>query len=198
MAVISRVRTSLTAFPGGPGVATMFCLDPLTFVPKLHSFWEDLKVCFPSDVHLTIEPGGDTIDSGTGVLSGSWTAPQTPTTIGTDVQKYAAPVGLMVAWLTDGILDGKRVKGRTFIVPAAGGMFDTNGQVAAATVIALAGFAATFQVATAGDLVVFHRPRKAQAATATRPAVTARAGGHSLVTGSRASSKAVVLRSRRD
>ena len=198
MASLNRVRVVLTGFPGAPGVATFYAIGVSTFIPALHLLWENMATIMPVDVRINIPPTGDIIESSTGVLTGTWSQASTAEIVGSSAQKYAAPVGILLRWTTDTILDGRHVRGRTFVVPVTNDQFDTNGQVAAG---AMANFPAPLNAlvsSQSANFVIWHRPRKARAANGTIPAVTARPGGFANVTGSGASPRAVVLRSRRD
>ena len=157
-----------------------------------------MKGFFPPDVTVAIEPQGDIIEDTTGVLTGSWVGLQTADMIGGNLGAYAAPVGAVVTWVTGTILDGHRVKGRSFLVPLGGAAFDDTGSLESGTLASIRNAGTTLIAAEAGNFVVWHRPRAAAAATPTRPAVTARAGGHAVVTACIVPDKACVLRSRRD
>jgi hypothetical protein len=149
-------------------------------------------------VNLQVESAGDILEDTTGVITGAWTATPVLPVVGTGAALHAAPVGASVAWLTSTILDGHRLKGRTYLVPLGSDCFAGDGTLDGPRMANIAAAAVTFVAAEAGDLVVWHRPRIATAATAYHPAVTARAGGHGLVTGSSVADVAAVLTSRRD
>lgn len=198
MAALNRVRVALTGFPGGPGVATFYAIGVSTFIPALHLLWENMATIMPVDVRINVAATGDIIESSTGVITGTWSQPATAEIPGTSAQKYAAPVGVLLRWTTDTILDGRHIRGRTFVVPVTLDQFDTNGQIGAG---AMANFPTPLNAlvsSQSANFVIWHRPRKARAANGTVPAVTARPGGFANVTGSGVSPRAVVLRSRRD
>ena len=111
---------------------------------------------------------------------------------------HAGPVGSMVGWETGQIMDGHRVRGRTFMVPGSNAIFDTDGTLVPTAVSGTIDAGTQLILEQAASFVVWHRPRKARAATATRPALAAHLGSHALVTTCRVPDKAVVLRSRRD
>src|SRR5665811_35028 len=101
MGDISRVRSVWSGFPGGPGVTTMFFVDTATAVASLHTFWNDLKGLFPTDVHIQVENAGDTLESTTGALSGAWSSDAVASVVGTSAEKYSAPSGACINWLTE-------------------------------------------------------------------------------------------------
>jgi hypothetical protein len=152
----------------------------------------------PVNTSVQVESGGDTIDDATGELVGAWSIAPAAGYAGANASPYAAPAGACITWLTPDILDGRRIKGRTFIVPIGSGFFQTDGSLTGAGITAIATPAAAYVAALAGNGVIWHRPRAARAADGSRPAVTARAGGHGIVNGSVVADKVAILKSRRD
>ena len=193
-----RVRAGLTGFPGAPGVSTFYFLDVSTAIESLVRFYTALVGAIPKDVTISVERNGDTIDEATGALTGSWVGGVTSPVVGSSVAVYAAPVGFMVGWETGTIADGHRVRGKTYIVPAASSVYGVDGQIIPDDIAVFKAAADQLILEQSASFVVWHRPRKARAAIGTHPAVTAHPGSHALVTASRVPSKAVVLRSRRD
>lgn len=198
MANIDRVRVSLTGFAGGPGVATHFGLNGPALHGIVRALWVSLSADMPDDVTIKVESAGDTINDTNGALVGNWSIADTPSFTGLASGSYAAPAGVVLTWLTADILDRKRVRGRTFVVPLAGTDYETNGTLAPGAIASLSSYAADYATNSAGNAVVWHRPIVARAATPTSPARAARVGGHAVITSSRVRDKVAVLRSRRD
>lgn len=198
MASLYRYRVALTGFPGGPGVATHYFLDQQTALASLRQFWDEMCGILPLNVVVQCENAGDIVDSVNGNLTGSWAKPPVASSQGRAVGVYSAPTGAVISWLTSTVADNRRLRGRTFIVPCASSAFQTNGALTPAIIAAFQTAAQALIFEQSLSLVVWHRPIAARAATATSPAVAFRAGSHGLVTGSRVSTKAAVLRSRRD
>ena len=198
MTVINRIRASWTGFPGSPGVSTFYSVVPDATVPNLRAFFLAIHTALPSDVHVQVENEGDVIEDTTGAVTDLWTCDSVLSVAGDNTDAYSAPSGIVVDWLTGTVLDGHRVRGRTFLVPAGGNFYGTDGTLSDGALALIAPAAAAFVTADTGNFVVWHRPRAAKAADGSRPAVTARAGGHAVVTASSVPDKAAVLRSRRD
>lgn len=198
MVALARVRVALTGFPGGPGVATFYGLDGGVLAADLQAFMVTAGSLFMSDVTIQVPPGGDVIEDTTGVITGSWTGGVFAAQHGVGVGSYAAPSGILIEWLTSTILDGKRVRGRTFLVPVASTNYGADGQVLPADVAGLTVNGNTLVNGSPGNFVIWHRPRLARAATLRLKALTAHPGGHAVVTGVRVDPKVTVLRSRRD
>lgn len=198
MANIDRVRVSLTGFVGAPGVATHYGLNGPGLFGVVRALWQSLAGAMPDDVTIKVENFGDTINDVNGSLVGSWSIADEPAFQGVDTGVYAAPAGVLLTWLTADILDRKRIRGRTFVVPAAASNYEANGTLVAAALGNFRQYAATYATNTAGNAVIWHRPIAARAATPTSPARAQRNGGHAVITGSRVSDMVAVLRSRRD
>lgn len=198
MATLNRVRAAWTGFPGAPGVTTIVCTDGPAMVPLLRNLFAALAPWIPSDVTIAVENTGDVFDSLTGEITGLWSAVGVAATTGSSGGGYAAAAGFRADWLTDTHLSGRLLRGRTFFVPGSGASFATDGSLEGSALSGIASAVGTFQSDAASNLVVWQRPRAAAAADGSRPAVTARSGGHAVVTSSRVPDKCTVLRSRRD
>lgn len=198
MTDLYRVRTVLSGFPGGPGIATMYSLDVATFVASLHTFWNDIAARVPSDFHAQVQNTGDIITDTTGELTGAWSASSVASVTGSDSAAYAAPAGAVVRWQTETILDGRRLRGRTFVVPLGGGGYQTDGSLASTYLGTLQTAATAFIASQSSSFVVWHRPFAGSPAVGARPARPAHDGGHGFVTTAIVPDMAAVLRSRRD
>lgn len=198
MAQLHRIRVTVAGFDGGPGVATFYCVDSTTFLAPLRAFIAFMSGYYPPTVTYTFPVTGDIIDTFTGQIVEAWNAPPQAAVVGTGVGKYAAPVGYSVRWSTSAFLSGRRLRGRTFFVPAVGDAFDTNGSLVDSAVAAIQTSATNLIGSTGGNFAIWQRPRLARAATGTLPAQAARTGGFGTVSGATVADKAAVLRSRRD
>lgn len=193
---ISRIRAAWSGFIGAPGVSTFYSLNPATDLPLLHGFFEGLAGTLPDNVTITLEGSGDILDETTGNLTGGWTEDAPAPVSGTVPGVYAAPAGYVIIWETGVVMDAHRLRGKTYIVPAAQSVFQNDGSLYPDALLAIRGVAGSL----AGDnqLVVWHRPRSARSADGSRPAVSARAGGYASVSGATVHDFAAVLTSRRD
>jgi hypothetical protein len=198
MTSIQRIRVNWTGFFGGPGVSTFYATAASTLVPQLRAFFAALVSALPNTVTIHVEEGGDEIESTTGEIVGSWTTGVSANVVGTSAVAYPAAAGALVDWQCATILSGRRLRGRTFLVPLQGSSYDTSGQVTSSTRAAILAAAQALVAAAAGNLVVWQRPRKAREADGSRPAITARGGGYGSVTGASVPGPVAVLRSRRD
>ena len=187
MAPIMRHRTTWTGFVGGPGVTTLYW-DAATAVnlPAWNAFLLAIQARFPTVVTWQSQNQGDVLESTTGVISGSWSGPAQAAVSGTAVGTYGAPIGMVVNWRTAGVVAGRRVRGRSFLVPMSGNSVDNDGSIIAAALTTVRGALATFQAAAAPGLQVWSRPEGGGG------------GSNHTVTSADVPDKTVVLRSRRD
>ena len=203
MADLDRHRVSWTGFLGASGVSTFYVDAGIPANAHLETFFTALCEYLPPSVHLTVEPAGDTIDSATGALVGSWTDTAPTGLAGTGGGQFSGVSGLLLRWYTDTFLSGRRLRGHTFIVPISIESYDASGQIASGYVVG-ATAAQTALIASLGSaLKIWERPRVAAGAYTDRrgvlhPAVTARSGGYGPVITGSCRPTVTELRSRRD
>lgn len=111
----------------------------------------------PQGVSISWPNGIDEVESTTGVLLVT-TSVAAPTTLaGGSNSAYASPAGACVSWLTGAVVDGRHVRGRTFLVPAASEGLQSDGTLSTGFVNAISTAATTF-IAAAPEFLVWHRP----------------------------------------
>lgn len=161
MATLARLRYvwSGTGIVGG-GVSTFYSSnsDPATLNAAIRAFFLANNGLFPSSVSIIPPGSGDTIESTTGVLNGSWSMTAPALVVGAGSGSWAAGVGLRVVWNTAGITRGRRVRGSTFLVPLTTAFYDTNGNIADATWLNVQNSAETLRAADGGSMRIYSRP----------------------------------------
>jgi hypothetical protein len=169
-------------------VSTFYGADAWgTQVADIRTMFEAIKDRLPNNVTITYPPSGDILSETTGIISGTWSATPPANTVGTGATVYAAPVGVIVHWLTSTIVAGRRLRGKTFFVPVIAQ--ETASGVPDAPLVADFQAAAGVLAAISPGLVVWHRPNNP-------PALNN--GSLGAVTGALVPTKFMVLRSRRD
>jgi hypothetical protein len=169
----------------------------------VHAYFAALAVAIPAGGTLLVETGGDIIEDTTGALTGSWTGTAQAPISTSAAGAYAAPVGFVLEWMTNFVHNGRKVRGKTYIVPAGRDVFGPNGTLDDATVASLQAGGDTFVANTGSEFRIWSRPRAATPSWTDvhgtiHPARPAVAGANFVVGGCRVPDKAVVLRSRRD
>lgn len=195
VANIARLSVAWQNWPGAPGVTQLY-FDPTTSmqpqVDAVRAFFFSIQGLLPTGLTINVPASGDLLEATTGQISGTWSTATTPLTVtGAGTGNYAGNAGAVVHWLTTTVVDGRRLRGRTFIVPLVAIAYDTAGSLAATANTTLTNAAATLVTSSAGSMQVWHRPAKAT------PTKAAHAGSTAVVTSSRVPDLAVSLRSRR-
>jgi hypothetical protein len=138
--------------PGGGGGASLFYLDSVAAssqadrnnaVAAIRAFFDSMRTRAPSGVSWAFPGELATCNDSTGTVVGysSVTAPSGVSAAGSG--SYAAGVGCRIDWLTDGVLAGRRVKGRTFFVPMTASNFDSAGTIDGAALSSMQGYVNT-------------------------------------------------------
>lgn len=115
-----------------------------------------LKPSMPTGVIATVPNTGDSIEDTTGELVGVWAGSGGGPCNMTGITNSPAGVGACVGWQTGGIVNGRRLRGRTFVVPLDGDSYDETGTLSASALGDVGGFANALQAV--GGLAVWHRP----------------------------------------
>lgn len=151
------------------------------------TLWQNMRTILPLGLTLTVENAVALIEDTTGDQTDEINDP----TPGAHAQPsgtggFASPVGASVQWNTTTFRAGRRVKGRTYMVPLVTSAYDTAGNLttAARDVIVTA---ANAYLAADGQPVVWARPVDGGPA-----------GVAALITSHSVRDFAAVLRSRRD
>jgi hypothetical protein len=147
---------------------------------------------------MSVETVGDVIEDSDGAITGTWTCEGLAPMAGASGGPYAAAAGAIVSWFTGAVMDGHRVRGRTFLVPLSGIAYDGAGALSDATQTTISLAAVGLVTAATGNLSVWHRPKfgPVPVGGGARPLI--RPGGQATVTSSSVPKKMAVLRSRRD
>lgn len=187
MANIAKVQVEWAGIAGMPGFTTFYC-DAGDTIPRdeLEDFFFAFRGAVPTGLSWTIPSSGDIFADNSGTLVGSWSqgSPVVVSSNAVDVE-WAGGTGAVINWATGGIAAGRRVRGRTFMVPINTANYD-NGHLTS-SFRSGAVTAAAALVSAAGDrLRVWHRP------------VGGSGGSSHAITAASVPDLAAVLRSRRD
>lgn len=163
---------------------------------SLSTFFSGIQGYLPDDVTIQIPATQQLVDELDGQIAGELTGTTSiASRVGTAAGEFANGVGASIQWNTDLFVAGRRVRGRTFLVPLTLGIFDVDGTLDTAFISALNTAATGLRTnlsSVNGGLQVWSRPR---AATESLPA---RAGSLHPVVSSTVADKASWLRTRRD
>lgn len=201
--MVAIVRTEWDGTSGGPGLTQFAVMGGTEFtsgiaqasVNAVRTFWDSLKVYLPNELKLTVLSTVDIYNDATGELTGSYAAPVPPTTVlGTSAATYAGGAGLKINWNTGTIRNGRRVRGSTFIVPAATVVFSATGTIdpSAGGAVSTAATTLIANLSSGGaPLLVWSRPL-------VKDGSITRAGASAGVINGICGPKSAILRGRRD
>lgn len=168
MATIQRIPVVWTGVTGLPGVSIFFGVNAGTANADLKTFFGAIKAAFPTGLSWAIPGAGDTLDSTTGGLVGTWSnAGGAGSVLATGPGAHAAGTGAYVNWHTSTVLGRRRVMGRTFLAPMSFDSYDAQGTIVAVTLSTLQAAATALQ--TAGQTIVWARPRVGGGSAAVTP-----------------------------
>lgn len=194
---IARLRVELLGSPiVGPGLMTFYTRNLTNTLPgAVKTFLTSIAAALAPGINCVVPNGGDTIDEATGQLVGTWSSSGGGTVASTGSGPFTLGSGCRVEWYTGTILDGSRVRGRTYIVPITNGNFGTDGRLLTSPAGTIKSAADALVTAGGGDLVIWRRPRKAS--TGPSGPISARAGSAAPVTSTAVPTVPTALRSRR-
>lgn len=155
---INRVRIGWLGWAGAPGVTTFYTIaDSVPNTTAIKAWMETLKNNIPSGSSLVLETTGQQVDSVTGKANGTWVGTNQTTTTSTGTGSYAAPCGAQINWSTGAFVDGKAMRGRTFLVPLIAANYQADGTLLDAFRTAVITNAETFRNAMGGTLMAWNR-----------------------------------------
>lgn len=199
---IGIVRVEWSGTTGGPGL-TQFAMtaaggsfwtsaNAQSAVDAVRAFLVNNQPYIPNEVNLQVMPDVDQYDELTAQLTGTTTATTTPASLlGGGTGSYAGGCGYRYNWRTGVIRNGRRVNGKTYVVPAISSVFAADGTLGSTQVTNFNGYASSFLNALSASglaLMVWSRPND----------VTGLPGAMSGVATGDVSDKSAILRTRRD
>jgi len=151
-----------SGFAGAPGYSNFSFMDLTTDSARnaagaaIKAFFDGTASARATTWSVAVQSEITEWDSATGVLTGAanMTSPPAPTAGTATLAPFAGGSGYCVTWKTGLIFNGRRVIGRTFMVPGLS-TYDNDGTLSTATISA-AQAAATALIAAAGaDLAIW-------------------------------------------
>lgn len=204
MTALLRVKTRWSGFSGGPGYTNLHFRGLGTgeggggsydvaaannAINRVNAFMGGIRTLLPSVVRVEVQSEVEVLEDTTGELLGTLAGTDAPEHAGSATGGYSGPVGAVVNWRTGGIRRGRRVRGRTFLVPLASAAFGASGTLLSTAQTTITNSAENMYLpADSLDLMVYARPTSADATD----------GNAFVVSSFNVPTLAAVLRSRRD
>lgn len=157
MPSIDRVTFVWNGFTGAPGYTNLYFDsdgDAGAIGTALNAFWNGMKVYLSTATTVSLLEAAQ-IDVATGDLQATVDLSGIGPWVGQAGAESAAPAGACITWRTGTIVNGRRLRGRTFLVPLAANQYQGNGTLASPDQIQAK---AQDLIDDSGALVVWHRP----------------------------------------
>jgi len=194
MAMI-KITARWSGFTGAPGYTNFFfnsdgttSADATAAADGVRKFFADISLDLPSTTKIDVIGEAAVIDIPTGKMLD--VIPFTPPTqaSGGATGGVSAASGALIHWSTPNVRNGRRLRGRTFLVPLATGSFENNGTIIGASLTRIENAANGLRSVPGVTLGVYGRPTFKGASD----------GVWAIAASARVPDKQVVLRSRRD
>lgn len=131
---IYRITARWAGFNGAPGYSAFHFATGGGLVSDVNQVAERVRSAFgavsfllPAGVTINIEPEAEIIDSDTGIISAFEPLDPPAEVSGTGSGTYSAPSGAVVNWRTNDVRFGRRIRGRTFLVPLSSASYQSDG-----------------------------------------------------------------------
>jgi hypothetical protein len=190
----TQITARYSGFQGAPGYIRMKFTGALTTAEanaaaaNWKTFLSSIAVYGPSGSSITFDTAAQEYTD-LGVQTGEVSITSVPTPINpVSSAAYAGGSGAVINWLTNGFHLGRKVRGRTFLVPLTSSAFEANGTLINGVVTSITAAGATFATSTPQPVIVSIK---------TGPGgVTS--GFVSPIVGASVPDRSAILRSRRD
>lgn len=171
MASILRVKAAWTGFQGAPGYnlfhfgafsETGFTpADSQSAVTRVKAFFDGIQTTMPTQVRVQVLADVEVLDPSTGELQEvhGVTAPAYTQGNTLSTASFASAVGAVVGWRTSQVRRGRRIRGRSFLVPLSSTAFETDGTLNGGVITSITSAANTLRTSTgAAGMGVWGRP----------------------------------------
>lgn len=171
MTTVLRVKARWGGFTGAPGFSVFHFrdfsqesftnADATNAASRVRTFFEAVAPWMPTGVTVQVEQDTEVIGIDSGQMEGIMTAGPQQLVSGTAnaAAGYAAAAGAVVTWRTSTVKNGRRMRGRTFLVPLSSSAFESNGTLQQGTINSILGAAPQLrESATGPELGVYARP----------------------------------------
>lgn len=147
----------------------------MTAVEEIAEFFNNLTPRLPGSLELSIDPNVVIMQDTDGEAQQFLFLTGLPTiATGISGTPYAAPAGAMIQWETGAVVRGRRLRGRTFLVPLASNAFQADGTLSAATMDDLGDAAEVITRTTGAQFLVWSRPVRAAGGAITEEGLSRR------------------------
>lgn len=142
-----RITARWAGFNGAPGYSNFFFAGGGGLIGDQDQVANRVRGAFamvvgnlPTGVSVSIEQEAAIIDSDTGQVQEYRPVDALQPVTGTGTGGYSAASGGVINWRTSDLRFGRRIRGRTFIVPMSGSSYEQNGTLTTSAIESLRAF----------------------------------------------------------
>lgn len=166
MATIVRIQAVWTGFQGGPGYTHWYGISDgdsaaaaAALAPRMRTFFDSIKGLIPSNVDIKVQRTYQVLNDQNGHVTNEAQLAVDPAILsGTAVGVYSAASGAVMNWETGFFnANGRRVRGRTYLVPLSSTAMENDGTLSSTAFNTLQA-AGTAALGGTGSLGVWTRP----------------------------------------
>jgi hypothetical protein len=153
MANILRIKINWSGFTGGPGYTNLHfeptaggAIDQTVVdsaVNKAAFFLSPWRAYQPLNLSTSVDTAVAEIDENSGTIQNYWTGPTVAPGLGASSGVYAAGSGACISLYTADVRNGRRVRGRIFMVPLGNAALEADGTINSGALTAMRSSAAT-------------------------------------------------------
>lgn len=166
MATIVRIQAVWTGFQGGPGYTHWYGISDgdsgaaaAALAVRMRAFFDGIKGLIPTNVDIKVQRVYQVINDVNGNITSEAQLAADPVLVsGTAAGVYSAASGAVMNWETGHFnANGRRVRGRTYLVPLSSTAMENDGTLSSTAFNALQA-AGTAALGGTGSLGVWTRP----------------------------------------
>lgn len=130
MGEINQYRVAWVGPAGANGVSTFYSQGSVAaFLPRLKTFYEAIKGAIPTSWTIKFPAVGNIVEDSNGLIVANWAVTAPADTIGGGSGTWSAPVGSVINWKTSAFVNGRNLRGKTFVVPCVAACYDSSGRL---------------------------------------------------------------------
>lgn len=133
---ITRITAAWSGFRGAPGYSNFYFAgggaDELLLEQSgeaVRNFFQQFRDFLPSGLRITVRGNAEVIDEANGQITSQVDFTPPAQVLGGTSGNYSAASGAVVNWNTNSYRNGRRVRGRTFLVPLTSSAYDSGGDL---------------------------------------------------------------------
>jgi hypothetical protein len=136
MATMFRYRSVWSGWAGAPGYTNLYATSDLghqAMADSVHAFLQDFVSAttpgqyLPTGVKIQCDPTVSVLDPANGDAVDELGVTMPVVITGADTLPWSAPSGACIGWKSSQFRKGRRVSGRTFVVPLGGSAYQVDG-----------------------------------------------------------------------